>query len=67
MFCGTKCVACGKPIDVYRESHHCDPKWENRIDGRHKQAESIVAYEPTYGKRLSTGFAMIRGLVTNLR
>lgn len=62
-----KCVACGKEICVYSESHHCNPKWENQIEGRRKQAESIVCYEPTFGKRLSTGFAMMRGLVTDLR
>lgn len=61
------CVACGKPIDRYRESHHCDPKWEKRREGKNKAAESIVQYEPTYGKRLSTGFAMIHGLSVDLR
>lgn len=62
-----KCVACGQEIDVWRESHHCDPKWEGRVEGRRKQEREIVRYEPTFGKRLSTGFAMMRGLVTDLR
>lgn len=62
-----KCVACGKEICVWTESHHCDPKWENRVEGRRKQEGEVVRYEPTFTKRLATGFAMMRGAVTNLR
>lgn len=60
-----KCFGCGC---LYSGSNHkCDPKRENRIEGRHKQADSVIRYEPSYAKRLSTGFAMMRGLVTNPR
>jgi hypothetical protein len=52
------CVACGKPIDRYRESHHCDPKWENRVEGRRK-SEELVEWRPSFASRLSYGFFLL--------
>ncbi len=53
------CVACGKPIDRYRESHHCDPKWENRVEGRNKAENEAIEYRPNFATRLSYGFSLL--------
>lgn len=59
------CVACGKPIDRYRESHHCDPKWENRVEGRRKSEEEMIIRPPSFAARLAFGFKLLN--LTNSR
>lgn len=64
-----ECVACGRKINPWSESHRCSSRFEAKKEAENRRAWELggIHFEPSENRRLDDGFAMLRGDVVDLR